>query len=191
MNASPVRRWLGFLALVAVAVVAMGCGPHWQVISQTVPSPLVNQRQFFIEAVRAENIAVGDTTEAVYLASKTPEQQASWQTDKTDMITHFSDGLMAEGEGLLFPTQPGPTTFIVRPIVLFVEPGFYAYVGKATELEMRVEILSPSGQPVDVIQVHSVIPAGMFNPATGTRLRQAADDAGHTTGDYLKSRVFR
>jgi hypothetical protein len=42
---------------------------------------------------------------------------------------------------------------------------------------------------LDVIGIHSVIPAGMTNAASGTRMRQAAADAGHVTADYLKTRV--
>jgi hypothetical protein len=190
MNADRVRRLLGFPALVALAAVTMGCGPRWAVLQQTVPNPLLNQRQFFIEAVHAENIAVGDKPEAAYLVEKTPEQQASWHADKIDMITHYAEGLMSEGEGLQFPTQPGPTTFIVRAIVEFVEPGFYAYVAShPTEVGMRVEILAPTGQVLDVISIHSVIPADMTNAASGTRMRQAANDAGQITADYLKTRV--
>jgi hypothetical protein len=190
MNAYGARRLLALLALLAFAAVAMGCGPSWTVIAQTVPNPLVNQHEFFIEPVHADHLVVGDKPEAVYLADKTPEQQASWQTDKIDMITHFAEGLIAEGESFDFPTQPSPTTFIVRAIVEFVEPGFYAVVAAhPTELDVRVEILAPTGQVVDVIGLHVVVPAGMTNAASGTRMRQAAANAGQITADYLKSRT--
>jgi hypothetical protein len=190
MNRDRARGLLGFLALLVLAAASMACGPRWTVIQQTVPDPFVNQRLFFIEPVHADNIAVGDIPEAAYLAEKTPEQRESWQADKLDMITHYAEGLIADGEGLDFPTQPSPSTFIVRAIVEFVEPGFYAYVAAhPTEVGMRVEILAPTGQPLDVIRIHSVIPAGMTNAASGTRMRQAAQDAGRVTADYLKSRV--
>jgi hypothetical protein len=190
MNAHRQGRLPGFFALVAFAAVAMGCGPHWVVIQQAVPDPFVNQRQFFIEPLHEDRFMVGDKPEPQYLAEKSREQQDSWQADKADMVGAYGEGLIAEGDTLLFPTQPGPTTFIVRAIVEIVEPGFYAVVaGHATELDLRVEILSPSGQLLDAIAVHSMIPASMTNAASGTRMRQAANDAGHTTAEYLKTRV--
>jgi hypothetical protein len=171
---------------------AGGCGPRWTFRRQAVPDPFVNQREYFIEPVHSENVvAVGDMSEAAYLAGKTPEQQASWQADKADMVTRYAEALIAEGEGLRFLTQPGPAAFIVRPIVDFIEPGFYAFVAAhATEVGMRVEILAPSGQLLDAISIHGVVGASMTNAASGTRMRQAAEQLGHITGEYLKTRVF-
>jgi hypothetical protein len=155
-----------------------------------VPDPFVNQRDFFIEPVHSEGVMVGDKTEAVYLADKTPDQGASWQADKADMISQYAEGLIGGGEGLKFTVQPGPTTFIVRPILAFVEPGFYVGVAAhATEVSMRVELLSPAGQLLDVISIESAIAASAFNAASGTRMRQAAHDLGGVTADYLKKRV--
>jgi hypothetical protein len=182
--------WAGWAFVMMWGALLVGCGPRWTVVRQAVPDPFLNQRQFFIEPVHSENIAVGDTPEAVYLAGKTPEQQDSWRADKLEMIGHFADALMSEAPGLLYPTQPVPAAFIVRPIVDFVEPGFYAYVAAhPTEVGMRVEILAPSGQVLDVITIHSVIGASMTNAASGTRMKQAAEDCGRRTAEYLKTRV--
>jgi hypothetical protein len=195
MHSGHRRSFLGFLkasVVAALACMALGCGPRWTVIQQAVPDPFFNQRQFFIEPVHSERLFVGELSEPVYLSGKTPEQQASWQSDKQDMITRYSKGLMSDGEGLLFPTQPTPSTFIVRPIVDSVEPGFYAFVAShPTEVEMRVELLTPSGQLLDAISIRSAIAASMFNAASGTRMRQAAEDLGSVTAEYLKTRVFR
>jgi hypothetical protein len=183
--------WLAS-AVFPLAFSALGCGPRWNVIQQAVPDPFVSQHQFFIEAVHADHFYVGDLPEPVYLSGKTPEQQASWQADKQDMITRYSEGVMSDGEGLLFPTQPNPEAFVIRPIVEFVEPGFYGVVvSRATEVAMRVEILAPNGQLLDAIGIRSTIGASMINPASGTRLRQAAEDLGRVTADYLKTRSFR
>jgi hypothetical protein len=176
-------------SVLGIASMALGCEPRWSVIQQAVPDPFVSQHQFFIEAVHADRLFVGELPEPVYLSGKTPEQQASWQADKQDMITRYAEGVMSEGEGLLFPTQPNPGAFIIRPIVEFVEPGFYGVVvSKATEVAMRVEILAPNGQLLDAIGIRSAIGASMFNAASGTRLRQAAEDLGRVTADYLKAR---
>jgi hypothetical protein len=195
MHSRQRRSFLGLIGasvVAALACMALGCGPRWAVIQQAVPDPFFNQRQFFIEAVHTERLFVGELSEPVYLSGKTPEQQASWQSDKQDMITLYAEGLMSDGEGLLFPTQPTPSTFIVRPIVDSVEPGFYAFVAShPTEVEMRVELLAPNGQLLDAIHIRSVIGASMVNAASGTRMRQAAEDLGRVTAEYLKTRVFR
>jgi hypothetical protein len=191
MRNAPSASVASLALLLFLGALSAGCGPRWTVIRQAVPDPFVNQRQFFIEPVHSEHLEVGEKSEAVYLADKTPEQAESWKSDKREMIGHYSDALMAEGKGLLYPTQPNRNAFIVRPIVLFVEPGFYAYVAAhPTEVEMRVEILAPSGQPLDAITIRSVIGASMTNAASGTRMQQAAEDLGQRTAEYLKTRVF-
>ena len=194
MFGRPVHSVLGLLFASLLAVLAsttLGCAPRWTVIQQAVPDPFLTQRQFVIEGIHTDRLIVGDLPEALYLSRKTPEQQASWQADKQDMITRYAEGLISDGDGLLFPTQPGPTTFIVRPVVDFVEPGFYAFVAsRPTEVGMRVEILAPSGQLLDAISVRSVIGASMINAASGTRMRQAAEDLGRVTAQYLKTRAF-
>jgi hypothetical protein len=184
------RRLVPLSFVLATSAIGLGCGPRWTVVRQAVPDPFLNQRDFFIEPVHSEGVRVGEKSEAVYLADKTPDQGASWQTDKADMISQYAEGLMAAGEGMKFTMQPGPTIFIVRPILVFVEPGFYVGVAAhATEVTMRVELLSPAGQPLDVISIESAIAASAFNAASGTRLRQAAHDLGGVTADYLKKRV--
>ncbi len=190
MNAARVRAGLLLLSVLGALLLITGCGPHWEVVQQAVPNPFLNQGQFYIEPVHSDRVVVGEKPEAVYLADKTPEQQQSWQADKADMITHYTEALISAGEGLAFPNQPLPTSFIVRPIVDYIEPGFYAYVAShPTEVGMRVEILAPSGQLLDAITIHVAIPAGMGNAASGTRLRQAATQLGHITADYIHTRV--
>jgi hypothetical protein len=195
MHSGHHRSVLGLIeasVVAALACMALGCGPRWTVIQQAVPDPFFNQRQFFIEGVHTERLFVGELSEPVYLSGKTPEQQASWQSDKQDMAARYSEGLISEAEGLVFPTQPTPSTFIVRPIVDSVEPGFYAFVAShPTEVEMRVELVALNGQVLDAIHIRSVIGASMVNAASGTRMRQAAEDLGRVTAEYLKTRVFR
>ncbi len=194
MNRGPLRSFFRVLlafAVLALASMALGCAPRWTVIQQAVPDPFLAQHQFFIEAVHTEHMFVGKLPEPVYLSGKTLEQQASWQTDKQDMITRYSEGVISAGEGLAFPTQPSPSTFIIRPIIALVEPGFYAYVASyPTVVAMRVEILAPDGQVLDAISIQSVIGASMINAASGTRMRQAAEDLGRVTARYLKARSF-
>jgi hypothetical protein len=53
---------------------------------------------------------------------------------------------------------------------------------------MRVQILSSDGVLIDDVTIRSVIAASKANPASGTRFRQAAEDLGRVTADYVQKR---
>jgi hypothetical protein len=186
MNLRPV---LSSLFVIAFALLVSACGPRWTVIRQAVPDPFVGQRQFVIEAIHFDNLMVGDKTERDYLAGKEGDQAASFSADKADMATRYAEALISASEGLQFPHDPSQGGFIVRPIVSFIEPGFYAFASHPTEVHMRVQLLNAQGQVLDEIAVRSSIPAGITNPASGNRIRQAGADLGRVTAKYLKSRV--
>ena len=179
-----------FLPLLLVILSCLpGCGPRWSVIAQASPDPLVGARTFYVEPIHFDPPIIGEKTEGEYLAGKSPDQRDGWLTDKTETSKRYASALMSESTGLLFPVQPAPGVFIVRPIVGFVEPGFYAYVARPTEVRMRVQILSSDGALIDEIAIRSLIGASLMNPASGTRLRQAGEDLGRVTAEYLKKRV--
>jgi len=188
MRRSPLPLLL-FLVLVSLSLVA-GCGPRWAILAQSVPSPLTGARNFYIEPIHYDPPLIGGKSEREYLADKSAEQRDSWMTDKTETAEHYSAALMGASPELLFPTQPAPGVFIVRPIVSFIEPGFYGgIVALATNVQMRVQILASDGRMVDEIAVRSLIGASMIYPASGTRLRLAGDDLGRVTAEYIKQRV--
>jgi hypothetical protein len=176
--------------LVASLSLLVGCGPRWLVVRQTVPDPLVQRPQFAVEAIRFDNLLVGGKTEGEYLAGKEQDQRGKWQADKQAMAEGFAAALAAAGEGLAIgPLVPEGS--IVRPVVTFIEPGFYAGIAAgATEVRMTVQILDARGTVLDEIEVHSRIAATMGTAAVGTRLRDAADDLGHVVAGYLRTRVF-
>jgi len=156
---------------------------------QAYPDPLVGASAFYIEPIHFDPPMIGQKLEAEWQAEKTPDQRESWRVDKADTATRYSEGLASEATHLRFLPQPAPGVFIVRPIVPFIEPGFYAYISMPTQVRMRVQVLSSDGALIDEIAIQSAIPASLFNPASGTRLRQAGEDLGHVTGQYLSKRT--
>jgi len=179
--------WL-FASLLLLFVV--GCGPSWVVIESAVPNPFVGARSFALEPVHFEGVRIGDKSEARYLAEKDEEQQESWEEDKRAFANQFAQGLSDGLPEVRFMAAPAPSPFVLRPIVTFVEPGFYAYVAaRSSEVQMIVEIWTTSGQRLDVVRVRAVVPATMTNPSSGGRMRDAGEILGRQISEYLRTRI--
>jgi hypothetical protein len=178
---------------VVVALLCVACGPPWVVVTQATPSPFVNQRLLAVEPMHFEGLVVGQKSEAEWLAGKDEEQQASWDADKQGFAAQFSQQLSAALPEVQFanaiPGAVGP--FIVRPIVTFFEPGFFAYVvNNDTVVRLDLQLLSPQGQVLDVVKFQAIVPATLTNPSTGGRMRSAGEALGSQVGDYIRTRVF-
>lgn len=182
------RPWL--LACL-LSLFAVACGPSWVVVAKAMPNPFVNQRSFAVEPVHFEEVRIGDKSEEEYQASKDAEQQSSWYEDKRAFAGEFGRELAEELPEVQFVSAPAQTPFVVRPVVTFVEPGFYAYVAaRASEVRMTVEIWSAGNQRLDVVELRAVVPATMTNPSSGGRLRTAGEMLGAQIAEYLRTRVF-
>jgi hypothetical protein len=190
MVRSAAARIALFAGLLAVAAPLTGCGPRWAIIRQASPDPLVGARSFYCEPIHYDPPSVGDKTEAQYLADKTTDQRDAWLTDKSDTSNRFVASLSGAIPEAGWVVQPAPGTFIIRPIVSFIEPGFYAgIVQSPTQLRMRVQILSSEGLVIDDIAIPSAIPGSMIYPASGQRMRLAGEDLGRVTAAYLRKRI--
>jgi hypothetical protein len=169
-----------------------GCAPPYQVVRQAVPNVLAGAHSFSVEPVHFEGLIVGNLLEAEWLARKTPEQQASYMGDRQAMVQNFVERLARRQEGMEIIAGPPPTpqTFVIRPILAYIEPGFYAYVARRdTEARMRVQIFTGQGQLLDEIVVYSRITANLYNPSTGGRLRSAANHLADAAAAYLRDRT--
>ncbi len=179
------RALLLGLSLLAV-LLAVGCGPRWTVIRQANPDPFVNHG-FSVEPMHFDQTQVGGKSEAEYAAGKEGDK---WPADKQGMSEAFAASLAGHAEGIEVVGTQKPGASIVRPIVTFIEPGYYAVVaGHATRVNLRVQFLDDKGTVQDEITMSSTIGASMTNPASGTRLRQAAEDLGGVAAKYLKTRA--
>jgi hypothetical protein len=176
------------LAPAFALLLTAACGTPWTVVRQASPDPFAGKPDLIVEPLHFDSTQVGEKSEKEYAAGKQPDEQASWQADKQGMSERFEAGLMSEGEGTLHVGGPGGAT--VRPIVTFIEPGFYAYVAShPSEVDISVMVLDAAGNVADEITAKVVVGASMTDPASGTRLRQAAERLGKIVAQYLKTRV--
>lgn len=174
--------------LLTVALTA--CVPAWTVIRQAAPNPLTGQTAFAVTPLSFDGLYVGEKTEQAYQSEKSGDQQHSWQTDKVEMAQNFLAEIKDRSQGLAITLGQGGGNYAVRARVLFIEPGFYAYVAAhPTEVVMRLEVLSPQGAVLDEIEVRVAVEATMVSPSSGGRLRRAGRRLGGIAADYLLQRV--
>jgi hypothetical protein len=173
--------------LLALASGAVGCVPY--AVAQSGPPPLASYRSFIVEPMHFEQLSIGGKSEAEYLASKNDGSRASWEGDKQAVANEFLAGMMADAGALqIGPAlqQPGPGTLIVRPICQFIEPGhFNGFFNLDTRVRVMAQILDPSGQVLDQVELDQMSPARMDNPSSGGRMREAAAGLGRRTAGHL------
>ena len=191
------------LKMLVLPLVAAGCGPTWVVVKQANPNPLSGKKAFAVEALAWEKMSIGSREKdrmslADYVAKKKPEEQEKWKADfakdQEGAGEKFKEVLASKtkGAGLDTAAGAGPETFTIKPSVRVYEPGFWTPMGwgnRATELHTTVEIVDGSGAVVDEVQFMSVIQPGTFNPSTGQRIRQAAEEWAAQLSNYLAGRT--
>jgi hypothetical protein len=175
-----------------VSLFCVACGPRWTVLAQTVPNPFVNQRVFAVEPMHFEGVVVGTKTEAEYVSGKDAEQQSSWAEDKRALATRFAQHLTeALPEVQFVAAGPVAGPYLVRPVITFIEPGFYVGVAaREAEVRMTLELLSPQGAVLDRVTMGTTVAATLTNPSSGGRLRSAGEDLGEQVAAYIRTRVF-
>ncbi len=186
------RRHLTLLAMLVAALLVAGCFNRYTVIRQAMPNPFRGMHSFSIEPVHFESLQVGRMTEAEWLSRKTPEQQASYLSDRQAMTQRFVERMTTQYPGLEIIAGPpaGPHAFVVRPILEFIEPGFYLGGMKVdTEARMRVQLLNQAGVVLDEFLTYTRVEANAFNPTTSGRLRTASDRLSDAAMQYLRDRT--
>ncbi len=182
------------VVLGALALTTAGC--HFAV--QADPNdPLYGARSFALEPLTYANLFVGDKPEAVYLSGKSPDQQRSFETDKAETAQKFGEQLIhvAAAQGMSISVLSGappaaPPPFILRINFDFVEPGnFNGFVNIATQLRATLVVLNAQGQLLGQFPMNVVIPATLFNPSSGGRMREAGEQLGERAAHYLLRRA--
>jgi hypothetical protein len=184
---------LGLAALSLSALAGVGCGPPGIVIRQGAPNPFVGKSEFVVEAVAYPGLQVGDKTEAAYLSDKKPEQQQSFEADKTETAKNLLESLTVEAgkRGIrITPSSGTPGMFNIRPVVTFFEPGnFNGFVNIATVLKATMQILDAQGQVIDEVQFQATVGASLVNPSSGGRMHSAGKILGTDMARYLTFRA--
>ena len=195
------RFWL--LAVVLLGIFAMGCAPPWTVIKQAEPNPFVGKREFAVLPVEYEGLRVGEKTEEEYKASKEDKTVGRFEEDKEKVATTFVANLQAEAQDediTVTPAAGEVTGYVVRPLVKFMEPGFFAaVVSKPSKIVMRVRLEDKDGKVLDEIEIeHETatktmggglvkIPVG--DVSAGQRWTSDAEELGKYAALYLIHRV--
>jgi hypothetical protein len=187
------RSFMG-LGVLVMGASLLGCVPAWHVVVQAMPNPLQGQRRFAVLPIDYAALNIGLKTEAQYLSEKDSKQQASFQEDKAGLNEKFLERLRAvarEGGIDVVPaTGPADAPFLIRPSIPFIEPGFYAAVAAMpSKVEMNLKITTPDGRVLDEITIMHGTQSGMFNPASGQRLRSDGEGLGTVAGKYLLFRT--
>ena len=177
---------LGLLAVV-FGLFAIGCGggTPWVVVRQATPDPFTGHPDFVVEPVHFDQAHVGTKTEAEYANDKKADAQDSWNDAKAAFQERFAGELAGSQD-----VHVGPSGTIVRPIVTFIEPGYYAFVTHdPTRVKTTVQFLDPQGAVLDEISVEVKVAATMGSASLGKRMREAGERLGKITGMYLFKRI--
>ena len=182
-----------FSALVAIALSTVGCADPWTLVHQVNPTPYGKSSNMTIEELSFDDVKVGEKTEDQYLATKSADTQQSFRGDKDAMVAQFRKGFDAERGALpIIPAGlPGSNPFVIKPRVTFIEPGFFSgmIVSASTELRVTIDVVDANGNMDDEIVISTKVSATMDDPASGTRMREAAQEVGRDTAAYLKKRL--
>jgi hypothetical protein len=189
------RRSTFVLACMALLALLSGCGPRWSVVRQAAPAPFTAQQPFAVLPIDFTGLQVGEKTEMGYLADKDAEAQGSWAGDKLGINEEFASKLMsaAKDHGIMVVPATGPATapFVIRPVVAWVEPGYYVGVsGGSSMVRMTLQITAPDGRVLDEILVSHGTPGSLYNASISARLRKDGAEIGESVADYLAQRVF-
>lgn len=188
------RRHALLMLMLCFASLLVGCGHPWKTTRQAVPNPFYGKGRFGVVPVTFNALAVGDTTEADWMAEKDAEQRQSWQEDKSGINEHFAEGLIEQAESdditVVKATSPAAAPFIVRANVNFYEPGIYTgFFNRDTLIKATVQITDPAGLVLDEVLFEAKVEATLLNPSSGGRARDAAERIGKLTALYLRHRV--
>jgi hypothetical protein len=124
-----VRRLVVLLVMLFASALLAGCGASVTVLKQASPNPFVGQTQFALERMETKGLQVGDLSEERYLAEKDESQRASFAGDKEAIQNRFDAALTeAARDAGLTVGAAGQAPFVIKPRLVFVEPGYYAVV---------------------------------------------------------------
>ena len=190
-------------ALLLVLFTVGGCAPSWIIVKQASPNPLAGKRSFAAQGLGWDQVLIGAREQDRvrlddYVNKKKPEEQAPFrealQKDFAGAGELFKSKLSdkAKGIGLEIAAAPGEGVFGIKSTVKIYEPGFWSPVGfgnRATELHVTVVIADAAGNVVDEVGLYAAVMPGTFNPATGQRIREAAEAIGAQLAKYLEGRT--
>lgn len=188
------RRILDLLLLATIGLVMMACSPGYKIVKQATPNPFLGAKTFVVLPVDFTGLNVGGNSEEEHLAKKEDKQAESFQADKDGLSQLFINELKSDAasEGIGIQAAAGEVaTFIIKPMVSFIEPGWYAGImASPSKVQMTVKITDKDGNELDEIFIEHGTQSGITNPASGQRLRSDGEAIGGITASYIITRVL-
>ncbi len=183
--ASSIAALLSVAAFSLLALVLVGCGPHWVVVRQAAPrARSAPTSKVYIDRVSLEGLIVGEKTESQWMSEKGNDTRDSWDGDKSAMNEKFIAAFADSAHDV--PLGPNPEgSFTVRAHFYHYEPGFYTYiVNRPATIDADLFILDAAGNVVDQIKL-----SGAANGiSAGERARACASRIGWAAGKYVRQR---
>lgn len=184
------KRLLMMLSVMLLGLWLGGCGPRWRVISQASPNPFVGKKEFVVLPVEYKDLRIGKKSEEEYLSEKKDKSVDSFQEDKAAMADRFLAVLRDKAAGITLETGGEVKSYVIRPNIAFMEPGFYTYfVNRPSKVVMRLKIQDKDGKLLDEIEIEHSTGASMVMAASGSRYRSDAEAIGDIAAEYLRKRT--
>lgn len=133
----------GFFIVCLSALVLSGCMKPWDIQKMARPNPFRGDAQFFILPIRYVNLRVGRLSERAFLARKNDKDARNWEIIRNRVVDLCMDSFLRNARGLPVEHKgkPHARDFVIVPTVSYVDPGFYAFASRPSEIELRVAIV--------------------------------------------------
>jgi hypothetical protein len=174
-----------------------GCIPHWQVVKQATPNPLVGQNKFVLEEPSFEGLMVQDRPEAEFKAGRNAEENQRWDDDKKKVADTII-GKIREETHYDWLKEPSADAILVRTKITNMHGGISMGIGStASRIAVTVQLVKGS-DVLDEITTEGSYSQGESMKIGGIstggysgsdRLGKAADRVGGYVADYLESRT--
>jgi hypothetical protein len=185
------KKLISLLTMPIIASLVAGCA---STPVESGPSNIRGVKEFTLEPVKYENLAVDDLKEEAYKAKKDQNHLREWEDDKEAIKSRFATSLTetAVPAGLTISDSSSGQHYRIRPVVTKIDTGYYRIPAwsAVTRIYMHITILDPAGKTVDETDAQgSKTFDAMLAPDAGGRLRSSATELGEKYGRYLEKRT--
>jgi hypothetical protein len=173
----------------ALMVIVAGCSTNGNSAASS-SSALRGQTRFALEAIDMRSITVDETSEKDFLASKQPQQIASWEADKQAIEQNFKAAVMGAAPrfGLTMTELNGDSPYLIRAQVISIVNGRYVpFAVSRAHMKLKVVITDRSGKSVEEFQLADSVRFDLVGDqsSSGGRLRLLATALGEKTAAHL------
>jgi hypothetical protein len=176
-------------------IVALAAGCYRQArftVVQAAPASLLRGHStVYIAPLSLEALRVEGVPEATWLAAQSPRQQRIYSGDRALYLEEYRQELARAlgARGVSLAPAPDGRALIVRPELLEVSPGFWAFVGRDASGLLQVDVLDGDSAPLDQIRVTDRVKADLGTTSTTSRMRKLALAMADETAKYVAARV--